>query len=84
MLKILLQNSGTNFYSIIYDIVSCKAGKRFKIDAKNQTASFISPLNSNIIMDIPLPFEIGAESDERIDSYMRENGIGSYTLINRD
>jgi hypothetical protein len=83
-LKILLNDSGTNLYSIVYDIISCKAGKRFKIDSKNQTARFISPINDNIVMDIPLPFEVGAERDERLDSYMREYGLSSYTFINLD
>jgi hypothetical protein len=83
-LKILLQNSCTNFYSIVYEIVSCKVGKRFKIDTKNQTARFTSPTNSNVFMDIPLPFEVGSERDERIEAYMRENRLDSYTFINLD
>jgi hypothetical protein len=83
-LKLLLENSCTNFYSVIYDIISCKAGKRFKIDHKNQTARITSPSNKNVFMEIPLPFEIDVQTDEKINSFLNENNFYNYTFINLD
>lgn len=83
-LKLLLENNCTNFYSVIYDIISCKQGKRFKIDNKNQTARISSLTNSNIVMDIPLPLELGVEWDKRVEIFMTENRLDNYTFINLD
>lgn len=73
-----------SFYSIIFDIISCKAGKVFKVDTKNQRARISSPLNDNIVMNIPIPTEITNERDERVDSFMKENNLSSYTYIKLD
>ncbi len=80
-LKDLLNVSGVNFYTIIYDIISCKAGKIYKIDEKTNTSRIFSEFNDNVSLNIPIPIEIGAEIDNRIDRFLNENNLSIYTFI---
>lgn len=81
-LKMLMSSSCVNFYSIIYDIISCKVGKQFEIDKDRQSAIIRSPFSDNIFMEIPLP--IGNYEDERIESFLLENNLDNFTFLNLD
>jgi hypothetical protein len=80
-LKQLLNSDCVNFYSIIFDMISCKAGKRHKIDIKDQSCRVISQLNDNISMTIPLPIEEEIKSDNRIENFLAENNLESYLFF---
>jgi len=80
-LKQLLQADGTNFYTIIYDIISCRAGKINNLDRDSNTCQIFSPSNDNISLNVPIPFEVGIERDERIERFLIENKLESYMYI---
>lgn len=83
-LKQLLNADCVSFYSIIFDIISCKAGKRHKIDIENQSCRVFSEFNDNISMTIPLPLDNGIKNDNRIENFLAENNLDSYTFLNLD
>ena len=83
-LQTLLTYNCVNFYSIIYDLLSCKAGGRFKIDTKKQSAVIRSPIDDNLIMDIPLPIDVPDKRDERVDEFLVQNNLDNFTFLNLD
>jgi hypothetical protein len=83
-LQFLLTSNCVNFYSIIYDLLSCKAGRRFKVDAKNQSATIFSPANDNFLMDIPLPIKVTNKKDDRVEAFLLKNDLDNFTFLNLD
>lgn len=79
-LKKLLNKSGVNLYSIIYDIIICKQGKVFTVNTSENSVTVINPNDNEIQMEIPLPE--GNEIDQRITSFLEKNGLESYNFIN--
>jgi len=80
-LKELLQTDGVNFYTIIYDMISCRAGTVSKLDKNSSTCRVFSQANDDISLNIPIPVEIGIERDERIEQFLRENKLESYIYV---
>lgn len=80
-LKQLLSSDCVNFYTIIFDIISCKAGKKHKIDIENQSCRIFSELNDNFSMTIPLPLEDEVKNESRIENFLNENNIDSYLFL---
>ncbi|MDO7174181.1 hypothetical protein [Mariniflexile sp. AS56] len=80
-LKQLLSSDCVNFYTIIFDMISCKAGKKHKINIKDQNCRIFSELDDNFSMTIPLPLEGEIKNDNRIESFLLENNIDSYLFI---
>ena len=80
-LKLLLTGYCVNFYSVIYDIISCKEGTKHKVNIKTQTCRIVNPKNDNITMNIPIPTEFGIDRDERIDEFLTKNGLDNYMFI---
>ncbi len=80
-LKELLQSDGVNFYTIIYDMISCRAGVINNLDKKSNTFRVISQANDDISLNIPIPVEIGVDLDERIEQFLRENKLESYMYV---
>jgi hypothetical protein len=80
-LKKLLKTSGLNFYSIIYDIISCPAGEITNINTDSNSFRIFSRENDNISINIPLPIEQYTERDERIEHFLIENKLNSYMYI---
>jgi len=68
-LKKHLKVNGINFYSVIYDIISCRAGQVNKLDKTTNTCRVFSPANDNISMNIPFPSQTELERDERIEQF---------------
>ncbi len=80
-LKELLKENGTNIYSIIFDLLSCKRGKKHSISAGEKNVVISSPVNDNIILDVPLPIDLEKEFDERIQAFMERERFTSYLYI---
>jgi hypothetical protein len=90
-LRLLLNSSCTNFYTVIYNMITCQAGKLFEIDNdemvilehRSAEASRQSIRRQPEIefMRIPIPLA-QTEEDGRITRFMQERGISSYTLVN--
>lgn len=83
-LSIILDYCCTNIYSIIYDIISCKAGNRFKIDKNRKSVTVYSEIDKEIRMEIPLPMNLETEYDERIENFLTENRLDFYTFFDLD
>lgn len=79
-LKELLKEKKISIKDIVVDIILCKAGKRQQI-AKNGTIELKSLDKGLGSISIPLPRNFLSKSDLRIDSFMRENNLDSYTAI---
>lgn len=79
-LKKLLKNSGVNFYSIIYDIMSCRAGKIIR-SANPNSLSVFSSINPDTFLEIPIPTNFNIDSDERVSEFLLETGIESYLFV---
>jgi len=80
-LKGLLQTDGVNFYTIVYDMISCRAGTINNLDRKSNSCRVFSQANDNISLNIPIPVETGVERDERIESFLIENKLESYMYV---
>lgn len=80
-LKKLLQVNGINFYSVIYDMISCRSGTIQNLDSSSNTCRIFSPTNDDISMNIPIPVEFGREQDEQIERFLLENKLESYMYI---
>ena len=84
-LKKILEKNSVSIYSVIFDIISCKQGKKHKIDMAKQSVNIISDQNKEIIFEIPLPFENeDIQEDKRILDFLNQNNIENYTFINLD
>lgn len=84
-LKELLRLNCTNFYSIIYDIISCQKGKKIKIAANAKTVSIENPRDIGDIFNVPLPEAPTLDvekKDERISAFLKERKIEGYLYIN--
>lgn len=80
-LKELLQIDGINFYTIIYDMISCRAGTINKLDKNSNTCRIFSQVNDNTSLNIPIPVELGVERDESIERFLVENKLESYMYV---
>ena len=80
-LKKLLKYNGVNFYSIIYDIISCRAGKVYKVGRRENYLTVVNDNNPDTFLEIPVPTDINSENDERIPEFLAETGIESYLFI---
>jgi hypothetical protein len=80
-LKLLLETNGINFYTVIYDMLSCKKGKRIKLDTGQKYVSISGLKESDRVVNVPLPISISAEYDEKIVEFMKERNIAGYVLF---
>ncbi len=80
-LKELLQIDEINFYTVIYDMISCQAGAINNLDKKSNTCQIFSQANDNLSLNIPIPVELGVERDERIEQFLVENKLESYMYV---
>lgn len=80
-LKELLSISGINFYSIIYDILSCRAGKVHAVDQGGQFCTIQSQSNKEIVMRIPLPAQNLEEFKQIAGAFLNEHKINSLTYV---
>lgn len=80
MLKQALALYGMGLFSVIYDIVSCRAGKIIKKVDGDANLRVSSAYNDNLILDIPLPNTFN-EDDALIASFMESNGLTGYIFI---
>lgn len=85
-LRGLLKNHSISFYAVIFDILSCQAGKLWKVEGEgeNQTVKVFGSNNENNIMEIPIPSEYSNERDGRIEEFLIQNNLVNYTLLNFD
>ena len=83
-LKMLLSKSCIGFYSIIFNIIICKEGARFKIDSKARSARIVNPFDDNLVMDIPLPLSVDEQTDPAIEMFLEKNNYESYTFVDLD
>lgn len=81
-LKELLSTSGVNFYSIIYDILSCRVGQVYEVDQYGQFCNIQSQSNPDEEMNIPLPAQNPAELEQAVEAFLNQNNIGSLLHIN--
>jgi len=79
----LLTSSCHSFYSIIYDIVSCKAGKILKVDLPNSRIS-VSNTTNNAELSIPIPLEPLANQNAIIQRFLTRNNFTEYLYIDLD
>lgn len=80
-LKDLLQTDGINFYTIIYDMISCRAGSINHLDKKSNSCQIFSQANDDISINIPIPADVGLEFDERIQQFLNKNRLESYLYV---
>lgn len=85
-LKKLLAINGTNIYSIVYDIISCRQGKKLVIDRFKNDARIVNSKNDNDFIEIPLPEIVpqigqGNERDARISAFMERRNLSSYLFF---
>lgn len=77
-LKNLLMAHSRSIYDIIYDIISCKAGKKIKINTTTNSIPISSKTKETI--DIPLPPSENLVSD-KLDSFLKKNGVQNYIYM---
>jgi hypothetical protein len=82
-LKKLLGTKGINFYTVIYNMISCQAGKKYKIDQTTNSCQIFSENAKEISLNIPIPTTNGQgqEKDRRIEQFLRENKLESFMHI---
>jgi hypothetical protein len=87
-LKLHLITSCINFYDIIFDILSCRKGKKIILKRGQNSIQLENPNNKNDILEIPLPQNISSDftdnissRDNDIASFMEKRNIAGYLLI---
>ncbi len=80
-LKQLLSSECVNFYTIIFNMISCQAGKKHKIDIEDQSCKIFSESNNDFLMTIPLPLESGMKKENRIEKFLIKNNLDSYLFV---
>ena len=76
----LLRLSGISFYSVIFDILSCRVGKIHTIDSDGLFCTIYSQINKNLSMKIPLP-TLSEDWEEEAQNFLVERRFDSYTHI---
>lgn len=77
----LSTTSSQNFYSIIFDIISCKQGKVYSIDELDINIRIVNDNNESVQLDIPLPSKNNQEFDEKINRFLIESDFHSYVYL---
>ncbi|MDG4655260.1 hypothetical protein [Chryseobacterium arthrosphaerae] len=77
----LASTSSQNFYTIIFDIVSCKQGKIYSIKEGDINLTIINEKDESIKLDIPLPTLGNQEFDEKINRFLIENEFDNYLYL---
>lgn len=80
-LKKLLKSDGINIYNVIFDIISCKQGKKFTIGRNGNVAVVLNPNDTRVSMEIPLPSEFTNEPDPKITRFLESENLESYTFV---
>ena len=80
-LKKLLKYNGINLYFIIYDIISCRAGKILKVGSRENYLTLVTDTNPQTFLEIPILPDASSDKDKRISEFLLETGIQSYLFI---
>lgn len=87
-LKQLLNTDSVSFYTVIYDILTCRKGKIFPVDLKSRTITIVGSAPKDRpgenLMEIPIPRESEGEIDERVENFMIERNIETYLYLDVD
>lgn len=80
-LKELLKEFSLNFYSIIYNILSCQSGSVIPIVPDDTQFSVSSNQNLEPPLQIPIPINAEKEFDENIVTFLKRQNIQTYLYI---
>ena len=76
---------GVNFYHIIFDIISCRAGSLINITETSDIISVINDIDEEVRLDIPIINQRKNDSSEinsvDIEEFMKKNGFASYLYL---
>lgn len=81
-LKILLQQDCVNFYTVIYNILSCQNGKVYQTKPKSQSFTFKSETEIESSFTIPIPLNDEVNFNDRIQDFLTSNDLDNYTFLN--
>ena len=83
-LKKLLKSSRQNFYTIIYDIISCSAGRIYNVKANDSTLSLTSRTDDSSTLNVPIPTENmkNEQITDRVQSFLLDNNLNNYLFVN--
>lgn len=84
-LKIMLERDCLSFYSIIFDLLSCRKGKKIKLARGQRSVRLETPSdNGEDFLEIPLPNIDSLEFDDEVNSFMKKRNIAGYLLMDLD
>ncbi|WP_343590812.1 hypothetical protein [Flavobacterium sp.] len=80
-LKILAAQDSVNLYTIIYNIVICKRGRRLTVNPADSSVTVLNPADNSFSMEVPLPSARSRDDDSRIASFLERNNLDHYTFV---
>lgn len=80
-LKQMLQLNCINFYTVIYEMLCCKRGKKIKVAPGQKSVRLEIPKGKEGYFEIPLPGNVSAEYDDAINEFMKERNIAGYLFM---